>query len=626
MILSPSGWRGIFSVDGDEENSGEELAPPYRTIAAAAAAVFTEYLAASAAGSSARPLVIIGRDTRPTGKAAADILIRGFLASGCTVRYAGITAAPEIMAYARACFGGARGASATPGGFCYVSASHNPVGHNGLKFGLDNGGVLDEAEATRLIELFKTYMAKPDPEGRARALLEKAAEAEVSRVYAESEAVKQEALAAYRAFIENVIAGEGPGADRMRATIREGLTAFPLGIAVDFNGSARTLSIDGELFRSVGLGFHAINSAPGQIAHAIIPEGDSLESCRRFLEETHARDPHVILGYMPDCDGDRGNLVIWDEGRKEGRILGAQEVFALACVAELAHLVWTGEIAPPYMAAAAEGGVKAAVAVNGPTSLRIDRIASAFGARLFRAEVGEANVVNLARRLRTEGYVVRILGEGSSGGNITHPSSVRDPMATIFALVKLLTVTSGGINGGGTNGGSDGLFEIWKMAARNAGITGAGNSPDEPCSLSAIIASLPVFFTTGVSAPEAKLRVQTRDHGLLKTRYQTIFEKEWRERKEHFTKRWGIDDWEARACVGTEELRNLSRFGDAQSGGLKIVFKRGGVETAFIWMRGSKTEPVFRIMADAEDSALERELITWQRELTTKADTYGHTG
>ena len=68
-----------------------------------------------------------------------------------------------------------------------------------------------------------------------------------------------------------------------------------------------------------------------------------------------------------------------------------------------------------------------AVVVNGPTSMRIERIAEAYGAGVFRAEVGEANVVNLAAARRSGGYEVRILGEGSNGGNITHPATVRDP-------------------------------------------------------------------------------------------------------------------------------------------------------------------------------------------------------
>jgi phosphoglucomutase len=39
-------------------------------------------------------------------------------------------------------------------------------------------------------------------------------------------------------------------------------------------------------------------------------------------------------------------------------------------------------------------------------------------------------------------------------------------------------------------------------------------------------------------------------------------------------------------------------------------------------MRGSGTEPVFRIMADAEgsDKRMERDLIEWQRHLVIRAD------
>jgi phosphoglucomutase len=627
MILSPSGWRGIFAASGDEEDSGADLAPPYGIIAAAGAVVFAEYLAArageaaSGAASSGtagggKPALVLGRDTRPTGAAVADIMIRAFLASGCTVRFAGIAAAPEIMAFARSA--GSASGSEPPAGFCYISASHNPVGHNGLKFGLDDGGVLEGTEADKLIDALKAYLAKPDPIARILALLEKAGDTELRRVYAESEQVKGEALAAYALFSRELAAGPPPGGSRVMEAMARGLTQFPLGIAADFNGSARTVSIDRELFCSLGIGFQAINDKPGAIAHAIIPEGESLEQCRLFLEARHAADPHVILGYVPDCDGDRGNLVIWDDALNAGRSLEAQEVFALACAAELAHLAWTGDLAYDK-----EGRslTKAAVAVNGPTSMRIDRIAEAFGVRVFRAEVGEANVVNLARRLRNEGYLVRILGEGSNGGNITHPSSVRDPLATILALVKFLSIR------GGPSGG---FFDIWRGLRCNASRSapGPGSRRANPAhngtafTLADIIASLPVFYTTGVATAEAKLRVRTADHALLKEKYQAVFEQEWAAKKEGLQRRWGITAWEGRACTGTEELRNLVRFGRAGTGGLKIVFKNAaGRELAFIWMRGSKTEPVFRIMADAEGSAeLERELIAWQGAMTAAAD------
>ncbi|MDR2552638.1 MAG: phosphatidylglycerol lysyltransferase [Treponema sp.] len=596
MILSPSGWRGVFAAGGGEEHSGEELSPPHGIIAAAGAAVFAEYLAARFGG---RPELVLGRDTRPTGKALADTVIRALLASGCRVRYTGVAAAPEIMAFARSAPGGSRR------GFCYLSASHNPIGHNGLKFGLDDGGVLEGEEAEKLIAALRTRLDRSGALTEILTLLEGAAEERIREVYGEEGKTKEEALGAYRDF-----AGRVAGNRAVLDSVTEGLRTRPLGIAADFNGSARTLSIDKDFCRSLGIRFHEINAFPGEIAHAIIPEGASLEPCRIFLEDLHRQDPSVLLGYTPDCDGDRGNLVIWDDTADRARILEAQEVFALSCMAELAQLAWTGK--------RGNGGVKAAVAVNGPTSMRINRIAAVFGASVFRAEVGEANVVNLARRLRQEGYVVPILGEGSNGGNITHPSSVRDPLATVFALVKLLTLRG--------DGQRPGLFDIWRRESSAGASASIFSLPD-------IIASLPRFFTTGTTDPLAKLQVKTKDHALLKDRYQRIFEGEWERKKGDLKKRWGIEAWEARACVGAGELRNLSRFGGAGTGGLKIVFKTacGGAkspppedesgETAFIWMRGSKTEPVFRIMADAEGSAdLERELIEWQRTMTAAAD------
>ena len=138
---------------------------------------------------------------------------------------------------------------------------------------------------------------------------------------------------------------------------------------------------------------------------------------------------------MPDNDGDRGNIVYINDRTGCAEILEAQEVFALSVLSELEFMKQTAAAA---QGASAAPGAKLAVAVNGPTSMRIERIAEAYGVEVFRAEVGEANVVNLAAEKRAEGFEVRILGEGSNGGNITHPATVRDPLNTIFALIKLI--------------------------------------------------------------------------------------------------------------------------------------------------------------------------------------------
>ena len=579
MILSHSGWRGIFAADGGEESKTKKIDAEHRLIAEKAAEVFAAYLR-DRGGS--KPLILIGRDTRPTGKAIAGMMIPVLRKHGCRVRYAGIVAAPEIMAWARSL-----GAQVGACGFIYISASHNPIGHNGLKFGLTDGGVLPAKEAAKLTERFQEVLKEIREEGKGKS---------VHPVFLSfSWFFKRQAYKAYYNFNGEVAWGDNV---HIAGALKRGIATRPLGVCCDFNGSARCVSIDKKFFGRLGIQFRAINERPGAIAHRIVPEGESLDPCRAFLAEQHRRNPAFTLGYVPDCDGDRGNLVIWDGTLNEARALEAQEVFALACVAELAQLAWNGSPAS-----------KIAVAVNDPTSLRIDRIAEAFGARVFRAEVGEANVVGLARKLRAEGWTVRILGEGSAGGNITHPSAVRDPLHTVLAIAKLLSLR--------TEGGKPGLFELWCNAS---GQTGKYRADFD---LADIIAGLPPFATTEAYSPEAALHVTAADHGELKSRYQTIFLREWEARKNELKARYGIYDWGAAAYNGTEERADITHFGEAGKGGLKICFYDAHKKAvASIWMRGSATEPVFRVIADAEgaDRRFERDLIEWQRRMTQEAD------
>jgi len=586
MILSHSGWRGIFAADGGEESKTGEISAAHRVIVAGAAAVFADYLRGGGSRlGGGKPLALIGCDTRPTGRAIAAAMIPVLRKHGCRVRYAGIVAAPEIMAWARGL-----GRREKACGFIYISASHNPIGHNGLKFGLTDGGVLLAEEAAKLTANFRLLMGKRLPRSFTEVLIRKSS---FLRVTPWLNLNKKRAYNAYLRFSGEVAWGDDA---HIADALKRGIAQRPLGVCCDFNGSARCVCIDKQFFGGLGIQFRAINDRPGAIAHRIVPEGESLDPCRAFLEEQHRRDPAFVLGYVPDCDGDRGNLVIWDAALQKARALEAQEVFALACVAELAQL-WNGGLA------------KTAVAVNDPTSLRIDRIAAAFGARVFRAEVGEANVVGLARRLREEGWIVRILGEGSAGGNITHPSAVRDPLHTVLAIAKLLSLR--------TAGSKPGLFELWCNASGQAGRYRADYD------LADIIASLPPFITTGAYSPEAALRVTSADHGALKSRYQTIFLREWEERKNELKTKYGIYDWDAAAYNGLEEQKGITDFGAAGKGGLKLCFyDAGGKAIAAIWMRGSATEPVFRVIADAEgtDRRVERDLIEWQRRMTTEAD------
>ena len=606
MILSPSGWRGIFAEDGGEESSCRNISQTHKVIAAAAALVFSDYL------SGTKGAIIVGRDTRPTGEAIADAVIRALINTGREVWYTGITAAPELMAFVRA-------KAQSTVGFIYISASHNPIGHNGIKFGLTDGGVLPREESVKLVSAFESFIASPSMLEKANVIFEGADKLNIeklSEVYARETGWKNEALAAYMDFTGEVISGFANKTKRedFFASLKRSFEKRPVGIVADFNGSARTVSIDKDFFSSLGLGFKALNETPGQISHRIIPEDESLEPCRVFLESNHRADPSFVLGYVCDCDGDRGNIVITEtgsDGKKTARILEAQELFALTCIAELSSMVRSGELKYGNDGKAVN---KAALVVNDPTSIRIDRIASIFGVSVFRAEVGEANVVGLARKLREQGYLVRVFGEGSSGSAIIHPSAVRDPIDTIGAILKLLAIRKGESDGLAGMG----LFEIW------CNLSNQKTMYREDFTLADIIASIPPFVTTGAASESAMLKVKIADHSLLKNKYQEIYLREWEDKKASLFAEFGISDWEAIAYNGMEERRDIKRFGDAGGGGLKIEFSGPGREPkkAFIWMRGSGTEPVFRVIADAEgqDPRLERILIEWQRQMVLEAN------
>ena len=307
---------------------------------------------------------------------------------------------------------------------------------------------------------------------------------------------------------------------------------------------------------------------------------------------------------MPDCDGDRGNIVYWDKKSKSAKVLQAQDVFALSVLSELAYGAWCNSGNKKY---------KPAVVVNGPTSMRIDEIAHAFGAEVFRAEVGEANVVNLAREKRSQGYTVRILGEGSNGGNITYPESVRDPLNTIFALLRLLVMST-------DDEKSPNLFKIWCDANNLTNTHFSSN-----ISISDILSTIPKYSTTGTQEERAIMHIKTTDHAVLKKRFQKEFETDWIVKKEMLKKKYGIVSYQAIATNGINEVKDITDYSVSGKGGLKILFFADEAKKqplGYIWMRGSGTEPLFRVLCDMKGLNPDGEyrLLNWERELIENAD------
>ncbi|HVS68580.1 MAG TPA: phosphoglucosamine mutase [Mycobacteriales bacterium] len=130
----------LFGTDGVRGVAGVDLtADLARSIAAAAVAEL-------ASGESS-PLVVVGRDPRPSGAWLQEAVVDGLKSAGADVALVGVIPTPAV---ARAVADGVAGRPAKPAFGIVISASHNPVQDNGIKLFGPGGVKLDEATEERI--------------------------------------------------------------------------------------------------------------------------------------------------------------------------------------------------------------------------------------------------------------------------------------------------------------------------------------------------------------------------------------------------------------------------------------------------------------------------------------------
>lgn len=579
MVLSVSGWRLCFAAEPDAGD--RTITPEHRDIVIHAAAVFAEYLHERA---QSRPVrLVLGSDTRPTGPVIIDTVLRTFLTYEIRIEWLGQVTTPEIIAYTRS--------SSLLSGFFYVTASHNPRGYNGFKFGLSDGIVLAGDDSRTLIERFRRRVAdQAATETLVQRVIDIPTEI-LQTIERKRDRNKRKAAGVYRDFMMQLASGFTNRAEqenRFLLPLRRALEQHPIGIVGELNGSARATSIDRFFFPFLGVRTAFHNDKPGIFQHQILPEGAGLISAAGLLQEYYRRDPAFQVAYVPDNDGDRGNLVFIDKAGAP-LVLEAQQVFALVVLIELAWLRYTNNTHD-----------RVCVVANGPTSARIDEIARWFGAEVFRAEVGEANVVALAQEKRAAGWHVPILGEGSNGGNITAPATVRDPLSTLLALLKLYA------------------FPLDSVIREACGEPSADNAS----LLSETVTLLPRFTTIETDDPRAKMQVGKIPHGVLKKKYEELLPRRIDAALALLPDELAVKGWRLWNHEGAGTTPGPGGRSGPETGGLRLVFVDAAERArATVWMRGSGTEPVFRILADyaGEDRQIVETLIDWQREVIEEA-------
>lgn len=327
LMISVSGMRGIVGTD---------LTPELVGINAAALGAW-----AKARG---KPLVVLGRDARTSGAMFAHAAAAGLMSVGVDVIELGIVPTPTVQLAVEHHHAGAG---------LILTASHNPIAWNALKFVGPDGIFLDVEAGAQVRDLATTGPPRAGWDG-------------LGVLRRDGEAITRHVEAIFQLPMVR--------ADLVR---RRGLH-----VALDCVRGAGGVVIP-QILERLGCRVSAINlEADGRFPHEPEPIPENLGQLGDLVRTTGAD-----LGLAVDPDVDR--LAIVDE---HGVPIGEDYTLALAIRAVLGHQ---------------RGGV---VVANLSTSLVVEDAARASGARFVRAPVGEANV---ARAIRDEGAVIG--GEGNGG-------------------------------------------------------------------------------------------------------------------------------------------------------------------------------------------------------------------
>jgi phosphoglucosamine mutase len=268
----------LFGTDGIRGRANGDVLTPSLAMALAGTtgARLVAERRASGVSPYERPMVVVGRDTRPSGQMLEAAAVAGFTSAGCDVELLGVVPTPAV-AHATA--------TAHPVLGLMITASHNPEHDNGLKLFADGGRKLPDAVEDEL----EAAMAKPwdlSPD--------------VGRAYADA------APRLVTPYVESLLATVGP---------LEGLS-----VVVDCaNGAAREVAP--EVYRRAGARVVALHTAelginrdcgathPESLAAAVVEHG-------------------ADIGVAHDGDADR--CVVVDA---TGTVLNGDQVLGLLALA-----------------------------------------------------------------------------------------------------------------------------------------------------------------------------------------------------------------------------------------------------------------------------------------------------
>ncbi len=322
--------------------------------------------------------IIVGRDTRPSGKQISDLVCSTLNMCGIDVVDVGIATTPTIemgVIYHEAAGGIA------------ITASHNPINWNALKFFGSDTLFLDESQGKELQEILESINIKEK-------------ENKISDFF-----VGHEKLGETTLDIDNNVKNfhikkvlDIPYINKSDIRKKE------FKVVLDcVNGAGSAIMPD--ILVALGCTVTKLScDLSGIFTHGAEPLPENLTEISEFI-----KNGNYDLGMVVDPDSDRLALVS-DAGVPLG------EEYTLAMVTDLIM-----------------SKVKTDTGINVSTSMVIDDICARYGAKVFRTKVGE---VNVSKRMIKEKCIVG--GEGNGGIILPEVHPGRDAIVGAALILQYL--------------------------------------------------------------------------------------------------------------------------------------------------------------------------------------------
>ncbi len=312
--------------------------------------------------------ILIGKDTRASGEKILACAQEAFKKEGVEIVHAGVVPTPSILLLVR---------KLGLDGGVMITASHNPIQYNGIKFIVKGGRMINEGEVVE-IENFRGTMS----------------DAEKIPELSEKAEINIDNSNFRRMHIDEIL----------KAVNVEKIKEKKFKVALDsINGTG--VIITQELLKELGCEVHIINETQdGNFAHIPEPLPENLGQIATKVSEVKAD-----IGFAQDPDADR--LVVVDE---KGTVIN--EEYTLVFVVKN---ILNKE--------------KGTVVVNIQTSRMNEELAKEYGQPLLYSKVGEGNLIETMSRVNA------IVG-GEGGGGAIYPkiNTARDSLVGIALILELL--------------------------------------------------------------------------------------------------------------------------------------------------------------------------------------------